>query len=48
MTAFWSENIHILFDKNLLLDFWPTIDQSREERMNAISRFIIYSCLFMY
>ena len=38
----WYENIHVLFDGNNILDFWPTKLQSYEQKFNAITRFILY------
>ena len=39
----WYENIHVLFDGNNALDFWPTKLQSYEQKFNAVTRFIIYA-----
>jgi hypothetical protein len=40
--AFWGDNPSILFEKDRLVEFFPTADQTVPERMNAISRLIIY------
>lgn len=40
---YWYKDIKILFEKNRLFEFWPSKFQSFEERVNALTRFIIYS-----
>lgn len=40
--AFWGDDPSILFDKMRLVEFFPTLDQTLPERMNAITRLIIY------
>ena len=42
---FWTDDIDILFDKNRLVEFFPTRDQTNKERLNSISRLIIYSSI---
>ena len=44
---FWFKDIKILFDKNNLVDFWPSKFQSFEERINSLTRFILYSGLII-
>lgn len=44
----WFEDPRILFDVNKVLEFWPTANQSSEERVNATSRFIIYATCLIY
>lgn len=39
---FWSRNFEILFDKRRLIEFVPTKDMTNEEKLNALSRLIIY------
>ena len=38
----WFNNIQIFFQKDKLLEIWPLEKMNREEKINAISRFIIY------
>ena len=38
----WYKNLDILFTKENLMNFWPTSHQSFEERMNSLTRFILY------
>ena len=38
----WFNNIQIIFQKDKLLEIWPLEKMNREEKINAISRFIIY------
>ena len=42
---FWGDNIEILWKTNRLTEFFPLEHQSLEERVNAISRLIIYTCV---
>jgi hypothetical protein len=37
-----------LFQKDKLTDFWPTSDQSSEERVLATTRFILYAMALVY
>ena len=39
---FWGDNPNILFQTNRLVEFFPTADQSIMERMNSVTRLIIY------
>jgi hypothetical protein len=39
---FWGENLSILFEKSRLVEFYPTSDQTLEERMNAVTRLVLY------
>jgi len=39
---FWSERPGILTDKNRLIEFVPTADMTKNERLNAIVRFLTY------
>jgi hypothetical protein len=39
---FWGDNLNILIDKKRLTEFFPTNQQSIEERINSLSRLIIY------
>jgi len=40
--AFWFNDYTVLFHKNRLLEFFPSSDHSYPEKINAMSRFIIY------
>ena len=39
---FWGDRPDILLHTGRLIEFFPTADQTTEERMNAISRLVIY------
>lgn len=39
---FWINNPSILFNKNFMFDIWPKQNMTREEKVNSISRFVIY------
>ncbi len=39
---FWGDDIGILFEKTRLWDCYPTSNQSLPERMNSISRLVLY------
>ena len=40
-TPLWTDNPTILLNKNNILDLWPTFNMNYNEKVNAISRFII-------
>jgi len=40
--TFWLDDISILFDDNNYLEFFPRYESTREEQLNAITRFCIY------
>lgn len=42
---FWGEDISILFATSRLVEFFPTEDQNLAERVNAITRMILYVSL---
>ena len=42
-TQFWIKDPSILLDTKLLLQLWPIEWMTREEKLNAISRFVIFS-----
>jgi len=44
---FWFNKVDILFDRTKMLEFWPSKFQSYEERINAITRFILYAGAIM-
>ena len=43
----WIDNFHILFNRDRLKEFWPCANMSFNEKINAISRFIIYSSIII-
>ena len=44
----WFNNPSELFNKNKILKFWPTSGQTPDERVNATTRFILYSACVLY
>ena len=44
---FWYNNIDILYDKDRLIEFFPSRDQSLEERLNALVRLSFYLSVFL-
>lgn len=40
-TPFWSNDPIILFNKDNILQFWPTLQMTFEAKLNAISRIVI-------
>lgn len=44
----WVEDITILVNSDKLVEFFPTSAMSREEKMNAITRFALYASVAMY
>ena len=44
-TEFWFKNPHVLLDTSKFFDLWPLEHMTREEKLNAISRFVIYATL---
>jgi hypothetical protein len=39
---FWGDEITILFDKNRSVEFYPSQDMTKNEKLNSIARFSIY------
>lgn len=39
---FWGDDLSILFDKGRIAEFFPSADQSLPERMNSITRLVMY------
>jgi hypothetical protein len=39
---FWKDDIYILFNRHRLVEFVPSADMTTNERLNAITRFLIY------
>ena len=44
----WFEDPQQLTRSDQVLQFWPTNEQTPEDRINASSRFIIYACCIIY
>jgi len=44
----WFQDPKQFFRKDKVLDFWPSTTQTPAERINATTRFIIYSACFIY
>lgn len=44
---FWSQNPEVLFRRDRLIEFVPTLDMTTNERLNAISRMFIYIGLLL-
>jgi hypothetical protein len=40
---FWLQDYNILFNKHKLIEFVPKGDMSTDERLNAVTRFLIYT-----
>ena len=45
---FWSKDYQILFNLSRAKEFVPTADMSTNEKLNAISRFLIYAGILLY
>lgn len=45
---FWVNDLEILYKRERLTEFFPTKDQTTEERLNAIMRFCIYISILLY
>lgn len=45
---FWTNNPIILFDNKFIFELWPTINMCYEQKLNAISRFIILLSILGY
>tara|TARA_Y100000816_G_scaffold36675_1_gene23330 strand:- start:102 stop:791 length:690 start_codon:yes stop_codon:yes gene_type:complete len=44
-TKFWIYDPYVLFDKSKVFDLWPLESMNREEKLNAISRFVLYATI---
>lgn len=44
---FWTTDIEILFRKDRLIEFVPTPDMTLVEKLNALSRFLLYAGVLM-
>lgn len=40
-TTFWLNNPMVLFDKDAILDLWPTSSMTFKEKLNAVSRLVV-------
>ena len=45
--AFWFSDYKILFDKDRLLEFFPTEEHSNAEKLNAIVRYSVYAAALL-
>lgn len=48
MTVFWTNNPTILFNKEYILQLWPSSTMSYEEKLNAITRVVILMTISGY
>lgn len=46
--AFWYDDFKVLFQTDRLTEFFPTRDQTLEERLNSIMRLSIYVSMLLY
>jgi len=46
--SFWTDDYKILFDKEKLTDFFPTVNMTMIEKLNSIMRLSIYLSLALY
>ena len=44
MDPFWYNSPKVLFMKTRLKEFWPNKEMTMDEKLNSITRFILYSC----
>lgn len=44
---FWSHDITVLFDSRRLVEFIPSGDMTNEEKLNALTRFLIYAGIIL-
>jgi hypothetical protein len=47
-TPFWSNEPSIIFNKNHIFHFWPTPKMNFEEKMNAITRMVLFLSLLAF
>lgn len=45
--TFWSQDIRVLFDQRRLVEFIPSSDMTNAEKLNALTRFFIYSGIIL-
>ena len=41
--SFWTDNPSILLDRNRLVEFVPTADMTQPEKLNALTRLLVYT-----
>lgn len=46
--SFWINNPSILFNSQHIMEIWPNSNMSRDEKLNAITRFVILVSLIGY
>ena len=46
--AVWYQDLRVLFGSSRWYEFWPTVDQTFSERINALTRFVLYATILMY
>jgi len=44
---FWSDDISVLYNQERLIEFFPTKDMNRNEKLNSLARFFIYAGLLL-
>jgi hypothetical protein len=44
---FWTDNFNILYDPDRIIEFFPTPDMTATEKLNALTRFLIYLSILM-
>ena len=47
-TQFWTNEPTILFNKEYMLDLWPSSNMNYEQKLNAITRLIILFSILGY
>jgi hypothetical protein len=45
---FWTDDPQILFNSSRLIEFFPTQDMSTQEKLNALTRFVIYLSILLF
>jgi hypothetical protein len=45
---FWSVDPSVFFDRDRAIEFFPTKDMSTVEKLNAISRFLVYLSILLF
>tara|TARA_B110000037_G_C17116848_1_gene504127 strand:+ start:1239 stop:2024 length:786 start_codon:yes stop_codon:yes gene_type:complete len=45
---FWSNNINVLFDKDNISAFFPTMDMTLIEKLNSLMRLSVYLSIILY
>lgn len=46
--TFWITNPSILLCKERFLEFWPSVDMNQVEKINATTRFVLYSTILVF